>query len=138
MEGKYGFELPGYLNGDYWVTGPSLSTMGDRRVGHYFDSFGRNTRARIKDGKVVFSTRMIDSYWYKESKRINDFVLGLKFRDTNPPTLMNRIPFLSLYYTQYFDNNYVMPGRLPNGTYLSLTDSANQFEIDPDTLQQKS
>jgi hypothetical protein len=49
---------------------------------------------------------------------------------------MSGLPGVNLYYSSnYFDNNWVMPNRMPDGkTYVGMTDTGDMLEMDIDTL----
>ena len=61
----------------------------------------------------------------------------MTFRETNPARWTSNIPGANIAGSlSKFDNNWVMPYRMPdNTTYVSLTDTPNMLKIDPDTLK---
>ena len=52
---------------------------------------------------------------------------------------MSKIPFVNLMGSQkHFDNNWVMPARMPDGkTYIGMTDTPQMLELDIENLGQK-
>lgn len=130
------YVLPDYVNGDFLSSGPSKWTMGNRSHTHVLDGFGRMSRYKIKDGEISFTSSLLECKWLKKCRQDNDLVPGLGFRGLSPPRWEQKVPFVSLYYTaEYFDDNWVMPWRLPDGTYVSMTDTPNYLQLDIDTLE---
>jgi carotenoid cleavage dioxygenase-like enzyme len=133
------FKLPSWLDGEFLVAGPSKFGMGDKMFDHVLDGFGRYNRFKIDNNTIKFSTKMLDSKWYKGAKEENDILPGFTFKETNPPRWLSSVPFANFYYsTKYFDNNWVMPSRMPDGkTYMGMTDMPLMLEMDIETLEQK-
>lgn len=80
----------------------------------------------------------MDTLWKKTAEQYDEIIPGLTFRETNPPRWMSSLPFVNLYYSsQYFDNNWVMPNRMPDGkTYVGMTDTSDMLVMDIETLEQ--
>ena len=73
------------------------------------------------------------------NKAAGEIIPGLVFSETNPPRWKSSVPFLNIFYSSnYFDNNWVMPSRMPDGkTYIGMTDLPLMLEFDLETLEQK-
>ena len=115
------------------VTGPSLFGMGDTKLTHVFDGFGRVSSFQISDGEVELSSTLIDCKWLKTCQEKNKIASGLLFRETNPPRWQSKIPLVNIIGVfQNWDNNWVMPYRMPDKkTFVAMTDSSFILKIDP-------
>ena len=59
------FKLPSWLDGEFLVAGPSKFGMGNKMFDHVLDGFGRYNRFKIDNNTIKFSSKMLDSKWYK-------------------------------------------------------------------------
>jgi carotenoid cleavage dioxygenase-like enzyme len=136
LTGSTEYKLPSWLDGEFVLSGPSKWRVGDRSFMHVLDGLGRFSRFHIEDGKITMNSKMMDSHWYEEIKKEKDIIPGMLFKDTNPPRWRSKIPGMNMYYSsKYFDNNWVMPSRMPDGkTYVGMTDTADYVEMDLETL----
>ena len=117
-------------------SGPSFFEAGKRQFQHYLDGFGRFSRFDISSGEVSFTSKMLQSEFFKACKKADNIVPGLIFKETVPARWQSNIPGLNLYYTgKYGDNNWVSLEKLPgDGPYYTTTDSATRLAFDPSTL----
>lgn len=102
-----------------------------------FDGYGRYSTFDIKDGKVGYKSKLMETKYYKESKKENTIIPGLIFGETNPPRSKSKIPGVNMYYqNKYGDNNWVITEKLADGkTYVTTTDTPNKLVMDMDTLE---
>jgi carotenoid cleavage dioxygenase-like enzyme len=130
------YVLPKWLDGEFLISGPSKFYMGNMKVNTALDGFGRYNRFQIKDGDITFNSKLMNSTWYTECEKANKILPGMTFLHTTPERWESKIPFVNLYYsTEYYDNDWVQPNRLPDGkTYVGMTDMASMLEIDIETL----
>lgn len=138
LQGKFDdFKLPDWANGALVSSGPSFFSAGKKEFKHYLDGFGRFSRFDFKDGEVQFTTKMLESEWYKACKKADDVVGGLIFKETEPPRWKSNIPGYNLYMQgKYGDNNWVSLEKLPgDGPYYTTTDSPVRLMFDPVTLE---
>lgn len=139
MTPKHDYELPEYLDGQFMVTGPSKFSMGDTKLNHVLDGFGRISNFKIENGNIEMSSKLIDCKWLKLCQEKNTIIPGITFRETTPPRWMSKIPLMNIIGSlSNFDDNWVMPYRMPdNKTYVTMTDTASMLEFDPKTLETK-
>lgn len=90
------YKLPDWANGALFSSGPSLHKMSKRQFNSYMDGFGRFSRFDIKNGEVLFSSKMLESEFYKACKEADDIVGGLLFSETNPPRFKSYIPLYNI------------------------------------------
>ena len=132
------FDLPSWADGTLISSGPSYFKAGNRHFGHYMDGFGRFSRFDIKGGNVSFSSKMLQSEFYKDCMKKNTIVPGILFKEPTPARLRSNIPGVNLYYSimYYGDNNWVSMEKLPgNGPYYVATDSDRRLVFNPSTLE---
>lgn len=60
-------ELPNWLSGNFIRLGPGKFEIDDFQVNHWFDGFSVLCKFTIKDGKVTFSKRFLQSDAYKKA-----------------------------------------------------------------------
>ena len=58
------WQLPSWTDGVFMSSGPSKHDMNGTQINHYVDGYGRFSIFKIKDGKVTFSTKMLNSSFY--------------------------------------------------------------------------
>ena len=133
------YTLPEWLDGEFIVSGPSKFYMGDMKVNTALDGFGRFNRFQFKDGEITFDSKLLNSTYFNKCEEANKIIPGMTFMETTPERWAPKIPFVNLYYaTNYYDNFWVSPNRLPDGkTYVGTTDMADMAVIDIETLTSK-
>ena len=111
--------------------------MNGTQINHYADGFGRYSIFKIKDGKVTFSTKMLNSRYYEQSKNEGNVVPGLLFTETTPPRWKSSVPMMNLLYTRnHNDNNWVDLEMTADGKdFLVTFDSDLKLKFDIDTLE---
>lgn len=131
------YQVPEWADGALVSSGPSFHKAGKRQFRHYLDGFGRFSKFDIKNGEVHFSSKMLESEFYKACKKQDDIVASLLFSETDPPRWKSRIPFYDLVKTaQYGDNNWVSMEKLPgDGPFYTSTDSPVRLTFNPKTLE---
>lgn len=78
------YKLPEYVNGEFFNSGPSKWSMGDRKYQHALDGFGRISKWDVQDGEVKFTSNLLDCNWLNECKKVNDLIPGISFRTPSP------------------------------------------------------
>lgn len=114
--------------------------MNDKHYGSFADGYGRISRFDIKDGKVSFKSRMMETKYYNQSKKENTIIPGTLFTHTKPERARSKIPGMNVYYSsKYGDNQWVDMERMADGkTFVTTTDTFNKLVMDLDTLKPSS
>lgn len=140
--------IPPYVRGVLVRNGPSVfgalpsktNTAAPRRYTHIFDGLAKLSKYDFKgDGDVLFSTRFIESDWYKRIVRDRkDIPPSITTGSVNPPfSLLQNIKGALLSST-HFDNtpvNVHQIGGRSGGHIVAVTDAPVLMEFDLDTLQ---
>jgi len=131
--------MPSWANGSFYTSGPSKFEMGDVKLGMAVDGFGRFNKFEINDGKVNFSSKMLDSKWLELCESKNDIEPRLLFSETSPPRMRSHIPGMNMYYEQkYGDNIFVQMIAMPDKkTFVATTDEPVPLVLDPVTMKSK-
>ncbi|KAF5305094.1 hypothetical protein FQA39_LY09356 [Lamprigera yunnana] len=75
IKGKITGSIPRWLNGALYRNGPGLFEIGDCKFGHLFDGMSLLHRFCIKNGKVTYQCRFLQSDTYKKNKQANRIVV---------------------------------------------------------------
>ncbi|KAK4884106.1 hypothetical protein RN001_000377 [Aquatica leii] len=75
IHGKVSGTIPKWLSGVLYRNGPGLLEIGDYKFGHLFDGMALLHRFSIKNGKVTYQCRFLQSDTYKKNKRANRIVV---------------------------------------------------------------
>ena len=111
--------------------------LNDQKVNHYNDGFGRFSVFKINGDKVTFSTKMLNSKYYEESKKEGNIIPGLLFCETTPARWMCNIPLVNMVYTIQRDNNWVDLELTADGKeFLITSDSDIKLKFDVNKLEQ--
>ena len=136
--GDSNWQMPAWMNGSFYTSGPSQFEMGEVKLGMALDGFGRFNKFEFKDGEVLLTSKMLDSKWHKLCQEKNDIEPQTLFAETIPPRKRSRIPGMNMYYASKFgDNIFVQVNEMPDKTMVVTTDLAVPLIIDKDTLKQQ-
>ena len=106
--GSSNWQMPTWMNGSFYTSGPSQFEMGDVKLGMELDGFGRFNKFEFKDGEVLFTSKMLDSKWLKLCQEKNDIEPLTLFAETVPPRKRSKIPGMNMLYNKkYGDNIFV-------------------------------
>jgi carotenoid cleavage dioxygenase-like enzyme len=67
VKGKYDWTLPKWAEGVFVTSGPSKHEMNSSKFAHVLDGFGRFSNVNFRDGKALFTSKMIKSSFYNRS-----------------------------------------------------------------------
>ena len=81
--------------------------MGDRKFTHIFDAFGRITRIKIENNSLKFTSRIMDTAWYKDSKAANTILQKFFFMEPTNAPWYTKIPMVNLFSNKGRENNWV-------------------------------
>lgn len=127
---KFDRPLPSYLVGTFVQAGPGRMTLGNTRVGHPFDGFGKILRLNFgSNGTVTYSNYFLPSSYFNASMAEGKFAHTLLVADTDPPGPHSPLNTL----LGHADNNFVKPHKIGHAdVYLSDTMCASTFANDFD------
>lgn len=112
--------------------------MKSTKFASVLDGFGRFSNVFFHNKKAYFTSKMIQSKFYKQSKRENNVAPSVLFAETIPPRWKSMIPTLN--FSQGFpnDNNWVSLELLAdNKTFVGTNDTNKKLEIDVMSLETK-
>ncbi|KAK4884043.1 hypothetical protein RN001_000314 [Aquatica leii] len=138
IEGKITGTIPMWLNGALLRNGPGLLKIGDYEFKHSFDSMALLQRFEIKNGKVTFQCRFLQSDTYKANTRANRIVFT-EFGTSSIPDPCKSIfqRFFSIFQkSEPSDNANISLYPFGDEIY-SFTETPFMFKIDKDTLETK-
>lgn len=72
IEGVLTGKIPKWLNGKLLMNGPGKYYFGDRRLSHMFDGMALIQKFTIKDGKVTYQNKFLESKAYKQNTESGD------------------------------------------------------------------
>ena len=84
MTGQTDWTFPKWAEGIFVSSGPSKHYMNKTKFNHLGDGFGRFSTFNLKNGKVTFTSKMLYSNYYKNSKKEKNIIPGLLFSETTP------------------------------------------------------
>jgi carotenoid cleavage dioxygenase-like enzyme len=90
--------LPSWAEGIFVTSGPSKQELGDAKLGHIFDGFGRFSNVNFKDGKALFTSKMMKTDWYNRSMSNNKVAPSMLFSETTPKRKTSNVPGMNAYY----------------------------------------
>lgn len=125
--------IPAWLHGDLINAGPSQQRLGHEEFMHVFDGYARINRFTINAsaGSITFSSRMLDSEWYRRSIKAGHVTPATLMAETQPPRPFSKIPLVNALAPN--DNVYVMPWRIGD-EMLYMTDGETRLKFDRNTL----
>lgn len=123
--------MPKWAEGVFVTSGPSKHEMNHTKLAHVLDGYGRFSNVNFQNGKAIFTSKMIQSNFYKKSLAQSNVAPTILFAETIPPRWKSMIPALNLITSQWQDNNWVSLELLAdNKTFVGTTDSDKKLEID--------
>ncbi|KAK4884042.1 hypothetical protein RN001_000313 [Aquatica leii] len=138
IDGKITGSIPLWLNGALLRNGPGLLKVGNYEFKHLFDGMALLQRFEIKNGKVTFQCRFLQSNAYKTNTRANR-IMFTDFGTTSTPDPCQSIfqRFFSVFQrTKTCDNANISLYPFGDEIY-SLGEMPFMFKIDKDTLETK-
>ena len=96
--GKTDWQMPKWAEGIFVTSGPSKQEVGDQKFNHLFDGFGRFSNVNFKDGKALFTTKMMKSDFYKRSMSNGKIAPSELFQETTPKRSTSNVPGMNSYY----------------------------------------
>ena len=136
LKGKHEWTLPKWAEGVFVTSGPSQHEMNGTKFSHVLDGYGRFSNVNFRDGKALFTSKMLKSKVYNNSLSQGGVAPGILFAETEPPRWKSMIPALNFYYSFSQDNNWVSLELLAdNKTFVGTTDSNKKLEIDLMSLE---
>ncbi|XP_068211309.1 carotenoid-cleaving dioxygenase, mitochondrial-like [Palaemon carinicauda] len=137
IEGKVIGKIPSWLNGRLTRNGPGKIHFGDTWYNHLFDGSAYLHQFNIKDGRVTYQSRFLQSNTYKKNSSANRIVVS-EFGTVACPdpckTLLQR--FMSVFEPpgkNSTDNCSVNVVYMGDELY-AMTETPNIRRLDPDTL----
>lgn len=131
LKGKYDWSFPKWAEGVFVTSGPSKHEMNKTKFAHVLDGYGRFSNVNFRDGKALFTSKMIKSNFYNRSMSQGNVASTILFAETIPPRWKSMIPGLNFYHSFQTDNNWVSLELLAdNKTFVGTTDSNKKLEID--------
>lgn len=67
LKGKHDWTLPKWAEGVFVTSGPSQHEFNDTKFSHVLDGYGRFSNLNLRDGKALFTSKMIRSGLYNKS-----------------------------------------------------------------------
>lgn len=124
-------DIPEWLSGTLLRNGPGTWTAGRQPLAHWFDGLAMCRRFEIRDGRVEYTNRFLESEAYQYVREHRQ--LGFREFATDPQTgPLGRLGRLA--GTEFTDNASVDVCRIGD-RYLATTESPRVVEIDPETLE---
>ena len=138
-----GTALPGYVRGDLIRNGPAVWQGADRAYEHAFDGLAKLLKFSLFDGRVSFSTRFVQSNWFKAVvANALPVPASVTVGRTDPPfsTLQN---IWGLVTSSRFDNapvniHQVGGDGVEGGQWTAISDAPVAISFDPETLDTKA
>lgn len=87
--------MPKWAEGVFITSGPSKHEMNSTKFASVLDGFGRFSNVYFRDRKAFFTSKMIQSNFYKKSKKGNEVAPSVLFAETIPPRWKSMIPTLN-------------------------------------------
>ncbi|CAJ0582539.1 unnamed protein product, partial [Mesorhabditis spiculigera] len=136
---RIGASPPAWLTGQLLRNGPGKFKYGDTEVKHWFDGMAYMQRFQLKDGKLFYSAKFLESEAYKMCEQANRLCVSsfgtVRFPDPCKG-LYGR--FQSMFIKEDgWDNCVVNFVQLSDAVY-ALTETPKVVKIDPDTLGTKA
>ena len=123
--------LPAWLTGSVVRSGPAKFEAGGRSVRHWFDGLALLDRFAISDGRVTYSSRMLQSGAYRAAAERGE-ISYQEFATDPCRSLFKR--FVSAFSPRPTDNANVNVA--PDGhNWVAMTETPMQVEFDPSTLE---
>ncbi|XP_062615214.1 beta,beta-carotene 15,15'-dioxygenase-like [Saccostrea cucullata] len=125
--------LPSWLKGTLIRNGLGKYEVGGRRFTHAFDAFAKLSSWQFPgNGTSFFSTKFLQSEFYKESMDKHDIAPYLLFESVDPPfNFLQRLKAL----VRGIDNMNVNVYKFGDGNIVALNDFWKVYQIDSDSLQ---
>lgn len=128
-------ELPNWLSGSFIRLGPGKFEIEDFQLNHWFDGFAVLYKFTIKNGKVTFSKRFLQSDAYKKALGAGKPVFtefGTKAHTDPSKGLLSRM--ISTVSPDLTDNNAVNVFAVADSVFVA-SETCNLRRIDPCTLE---
>ncbi|MFB6192495.1 MAG: carotenoid oxygenase family protein [Haloarculaceae archaeon] len=122
-------EVPGWLDGALVRNGPGRFSFPDTSVDHWFDGLAMLRKFAVRDGRVVYRNRFLDTEAYRNARR-GRYEGGFGTESTRGAA---RQVLGLLIGERGTDNTNVNVWRYA-GEYVALTETPNLTTFDPETL----
>ena len=122
--------LPNWLSGSYLLTGPAQWDLPKRSYRHWFDGLALLHRFQIRDGKVRYHSRFLESQDWRDSHAKGRPELG-GFDTPVSGGLLSRL--IHLFNPRRSDNGCVVLSRC-DGQWLALTESDRMTRVSGEDL----
>ncbi|MCA9804948.1 MAG: carotenoid oxygenase family protein [Cyanobacteria bacterium HKST-UBA02] len=126
-------EFPEWLEGTLVRNGPAIFETGEgaaSRLNHWFDGFAKLHAFRFGEGKIIYSSRFIESQAYKGFLKTGKLA-SQEFASSPARGLGQRL--MALFNPDFTDNTNVSVVRMA-GLCLALTETTSINEFRPDDL----
>ncbi|XP_067679404.1 beta,beta-carotene 15,15'-dioxygenase-like [Haliotis asinina] len=130
-------KIPQWLTGNLYRNGSGLFKVGETTVDHLFDGLGVLHKFTVKDGKVQYQSKLLDSKTLAACLKANRLVVS-QFATAAYPDPCKSIfaRFFSYFTHENTDNTAV--NIVPHGDMLlAMTEISSINIIDPDTITKK-
>ncbi|XP_046737498.1 LOW QUALITY PROTEIN: carotenoid isomerooxygenase [Diprion similis] len=140
MSGKNLGTIPTWLKGTLLRNGPGSLKVGEYRFDHLFDSSALLHRFEIKDGKVTYQRRFVQTDAYKKNHEAQRIVLtefGTRVVPDPCRTIFQRVAAVFKAQETMTDNSMISVYPFGDEFY-TFTEAPFIHRIDPETLETKS
>ncbi|KAK7501896.1 hypothetical protein BaRGS_00006982, partial [Batillaria attramentaria] len=131
-------QVPEWLEGSLFRNGPGIFTVGETRLRHLFDGFAVLHRFDLHQGKVTYTSRVLDSESWERSVKANRLVttqFGTYAHPDPCKTLFSRVmSYFKPRWEGRTDNTSVNIVEHGDRLY-TLTETPVMLSVDPKTLQ---
>ena len=132
------WQWPSWVEGLFVTSGPSKQEMNQTKFTHLFDGFGRLSSVNFRNGKAIYSSKLMDTGYYTRSLEQETVAETVLFQEPEPFRWTSWIPGINFYNLITQDNNWVAVELLAdNKTFLGTSDTLIKLEIDLETLDAK-
>jgi len=76
--------MPKWAQGIFVTSGPSKQEVAGTKFAHLFDGFGRFSNVNFKDGKALFTSKLMKTDFYNRSMANERVAPSLLFSETTP------------------------------------------------------
>lgn len=128
-------EIPKWLQGTLFRNGPGRFKFGDKTYKHLFDGMACINKFQMKDGKVFYTNRLLETESYKKTLENNNLEAMFGTENVNT-TLFNRLKtLLNLNELTEIDNVNINVLPFGKDQLYALTETSMICRIDPQTLE---
>ncbi|CAF0718742.1 unnamed protein product [Brachionus calyciflorus] len=125
-------EIPKWLNGTLFRNGPGRFKYGDKTYEHLFDGHSCIHKFQIKNGKVFYSNKFLETHSYK--KTLKESRLYSVFGTIDVCSNLYERMKLVFQWPETLDNANINLVPYGNDRLFALTETNTMYEIDPSNL----